>query len=310
MKVLKIFAIMMMLFAVSSCGKSEQSSQNSAEGKADSGKVSEIAKPYVGVWEVAGYFNKLELNLKEDGTYEIAYFQQYEFDANSEKAATASGKWDVKEITKKRNEYNEEGKSVVVEYKVKNLVITPDEENTKFLCPEDEKDNVSSHFASMLSGMFNFEDGVGTMMDVKINSNGVKTLLEAGGMTKAEKAAAPAAVEQKNDAPEVVEAVGEDLTYSVSGTVAGKNVAGTITIAGDGAVSGEYCYEGSTAAMTLSGTYFEHDRVAELNESYDGKETGKWSCTVAEEGKEIVISGTMVNFKGKEYKVELSGSAN
>ena len=84
--------------------------------------------------------------------------------------------------------------------------------------------------------------------------------------------------------------------------MAGKHVTGDVTLEGDSA-SGRYAYDGSSGYMLLSGSYDSTLNILSLNESYDGNNTGTWNVNYDKDAK--TISGTMVNFKGKEYKVDL-----
>lgn len=292
-----IFALALIMLVAASCGKKDDAA--AAGAGSDSTAVSEDAKAYVGKWETSHYFQKMVLNLKEDGKYEIEYYQQLEFDQPLTKVATAGGEWHLGDGEVKHKVYDKDGNEKEEVEKIKVLKIKPNESLLKILCSAEDADNVKGKFATWLQELFTFNNGVGSIPNVSINSNGVTTVIERDGNTIFDKAT-EAQAKPAQEAAQAEETSSETLSFE--GTVAGKHVTGDVTLEGDTA-SGRYAYDGSSAYMLLSGSYDSTLNILSLNESYDGNNTGTWNVNYDKDAK--TISGTMVNFKGKEYKVEL-----
>lgn len=292
-----IFALALIMLVAASCGKKDEAA--AAGAGSDSTAVSEDAKAYVGKWETSRYFQKMVLNLKEDGKYEIEYYQQLEFDQPLTKVATAGGEWHLGDGEVKHKVYDKDGNEKEEVEKIKVLKIKPNESLLKILCSAEDADNVKGKFATWLQELFTFNNGVGSIPNVSINSNGVTTVIERDGNTIFEKVTETQA-KPAQEAAQAEEASSETLSFE--GTVAGKHVTGDVTLEGD-TVSGRYAYDGSSAYMLLSGSYDSILNILSLNESYDGNNTGTWNVNYDKDAK--TIYGTMVNFKGKEYKVEL-----
>ena len=292
-----IFALALIMLVAASCGKKDEAA--AAGAGSDSTAVSEDAKAYVGKWETSRYFQKMVLNLKEDGKYEIEYYQQLEFDQPLTKVATAGGEWHLGDGEVKHKVYDKDGNEKEEVEKIKVLKIKPNESLLKILCSAEDADNVKGKFATWLQELFTFNNGVGSIPNVSINSNGVTTVIERDGNTIFEKVTETQA-KPAQEAAQAEEASSETLSFE--GTVAGKHVTGAVTLEGD-TVSGRYAYDGSSAYMLLSGSYDSILNILSLNESYDGNNTGTWNVNYDKDAK--TIYGTMVNFKGKEYKVEL-----
>lgn len=298
MKSLKsIFALALIMLVAASCGKKDEAA--AAGAGSDSTAVSEDAKAYVGKWETSRYFQKMVLNLKEDGKYEIEYYQQLEFDQPLTKVATAGGEWHLGDGEVKHKVYDKDGNEKEEVEKIKVLKIKPNESLLKILCSAEDADNVKGKFATWLQELFTFNNGVGSIPNVSINSNGVTTVIERDGNTIFDKATETQA-KPAQEAAQAEEASSQTLSFE--GTVAGKHVTGDVTLEGDSA-SGRYAYDGSSAYMLLSGSYDSILNILSLNESYDGNNTGTWNVNYDKDAK--TIYGTMVNFKGKEYKVDL-----
>lgn len=298
MKSLKsIFALTLIILVAASCGKKEAAATPGAGY--DSTSVSEDAKAYVGKWETSSYYEKLVLNLKADGKYEVEYLRSFEYDSPMTVVATGGGEWQLGDGEVKRKVYDKEGNEKEEVEKIKVLKIKPDQSLTKFTCDEEFLESVKERFSSMLNMRFEFKDGVGSIPNVSINSNGVTTVIERDGNTVFEKVTETQAKPAQEAAP-AEEASSETLSFE--GTVAGKHVTGDVTLEGDSA-SGRYAYDGSSAYMSLSGSYDSILNILSLNESYDGNNTGTWNVNYDKDAK--TIYGTMVNFKGKEYKVDL-----
>lgn len=292
-----IFALALIMLVAASCGKKDEAA--AAGAGSDSTAVSEDAKAYVGKWETSRYFQKMVLNLKEDGKYEIEYYQQLEFDQPLTKVATAGGEWHLGDGEVKHKVYDKDGNEKEEVEKIKVLKIKPNESLLKILCSAEDADNVKGKFATWLQELFTFNNGVGSIPNVSINSNGVTTVIERDGNTIFEKVTETQA-KPAQEAAQAEETSSETLSFE--GTVAGKHVTGDVTLEGD-TVSGRYAYDGSSAYMLLSGSYDSILNILSLNESYDGNNTGTWNVNYDKDAK--TIYGTMVNFKGKEYKVEL-----
>lgn len=292
-----IFALALIMLVAASCGKKDEAA--AAGAGSDSTAVSEDAKAYVGKWETSRYFQKMVLNLKEDGKYEIEYYQQLEFDQPLTKVATAGGEWHLGDGEVKHKVYDKDGNEKEEVEKIKVLKIKPNESLLKILCSAEDADNVKGKFATWLQELFTFNNGVGSIPNVSINSNGVTTVIERDGNNIFEKVTETQA-KPAQEAAQAEEASSETLSFE--GTVAGKHVTGDVTLEGD-TVSGRYAYDGSSAYMLLSGSYDSILNILSLNESYDGNNTGTWNVNYDKDAK--TIYGTMVNFKGKEYKVEL-----
>lgn len=298
MKSLKsIFALALIMLVAASCGKKDDAAATGAG--ADSTSVSEDAKAYVGKWETTNYYEKLVLNLKADGKYEVEYYRSFEYDSPMSVVATGGGEWNLGDGEVKHKVYDKEGNEKEEVEKIKVLKIKPDQSLTKFNCDEEFKESVKERFSAMLHLRFQFNDGVGSIPNVSINSDGVTTVIEHDGNTVFEKVTETQA-KPAQEAAQSEEASSETLSFE--GTVAGKHVTGDVTLEGDTA-SGRYAYDGSSAYMSLSGSYDSILNILSLNESYDGNNTGTWNVNYDKDAK--TISGTMVNFKGKEYKVEL-----
>lgn len=298
MKSLKsIFALALIMLVAASCGKKEAAATPGAGS--DSTSVSEDAKAYVGKWETSSYYEKLVLNLKADGKYEVEYYRSFDYDNPMSVVATGGGEWQLGDGEVKHKVYDKEGNEKEEVEKIKVLKIKPDQSLTKFTCDEEFLESVKERFSSMLNMRFEFKDGVGSIPNVSINSNGVTTVIERDGNTVFEKITETQA-KPAQEAAQAEEASSEALSFE--GTVADKHVTGDVTLEGDSA-SGRYAYDGSSAYMSLSGSYDSILNILSLNESYDGNNTGTWNVNYDKDAK--TIYGTMVNFKGKEYKVEL-----
>lgn len=298
MKSLKsIFALALIMLVAASCGKKEAAATPGAGS--DSTSVSEDAKAYVGKWETSSYYEKLVLNLKADGKYEVEYLRSFEYDSPMTVVATGGGEWQLGDGEVKHKVYDNEGNEKEEVEKIKVLKIKPDQSLTKFTCDEEFLESVKERFSSMLNMRFEFKDGVGSIPNVSINSNGVTTVIERDGNTVFEKVTETQA-KPAQEAAQAEEASSETLSFE--GTVAGKHVTGDVTLEGDTA-SGRYAYDGSSANISLSGSYDSILNILSLNESYDGNNTGTWNVNYDKDAK--TIYGTMVNFKDKEYKVDL-----
>lgn len=298
MKSLKsIFALALIMLVAASCGKKEAAATPGAGS--DSTSVSEDAKAYVGKWETSSYYEKLVLNLKADGKYEVEYYRSFDYDNPMSVVATGGGEWHLGDGEVKRKVYDKEGNEKEEVEKIKVLKIKPDQSLTKFTCDEEFLESVKERFSAMLHLRFQFNDGVGSIPNVSINSDGVTTVIERDGNTIFEKVT-EAQAKPAQEAAQAEETSSETLSFE--GTVAGKHVTGDVTLEGD-TVSGRYAYDGSSAYMLLSGSYDSTLNILSLNESYDGNNTGTWNVNYDKDAK--TISGTMVNFKGKEYKVDL-----
>lgn len=292
-----IFALALIMLVAASCGKKEAAATPGAGS--DSTAVSEDAKAYVGKWETSSYSEKLVLNLKADGKYEVEYYRSFDYDNPMSVVATGGGEWQLGDGEVKRKVYDKEGNEKEEVEKIKVLKIKPDQGLTKFTCDEEFKESVKERFSSMLNMRFEFNNGIGSIPNVSINSNGVTTVIERDGNTVFEKVTETQA-KPAQEAAQAEETSSETLSFE--GTVAGKHVTGDVTLEGDSA-SGRYAYDGSSGYMLLSGSYDSTLNILSLNESYDGNNTGTWNVNYDKDAK--TISGTMVNFKGKEYKVDL-----
>lgn len=303
MKSLKsIFALALIMLVAASCGKKDDAAAANA-GKSETASLSEDAKAFVGIWEYSKGFvvEKLVLTLKADGKYEIEYYLKLDYDIPIAKVATAGGTWNVTSTDIKRNVTDENGNTREVTEKAKVLEIKPDDSLLKLLCEEQNRERVKKSLLTELSMHFKFEDGTGSLPNVRIEEGPYRTVLKGDGYVGfkkvTESAQAPA---QKQEQTAAEEASSETLSFE--GTVAGKHVTGDVTLEGDTA-SGRYAYDGSSANMSLSGSYDSILNILSLNESYDGNNTGTWNVNYDKDAK--TIYGTMVNFKGKEYKVDL-----
>lgn len=300
MKSLKsIFALALIMLVAASCGKKDDAAAANA-GKSETASLSEDAKAFVGTWEDGNFVEKLVLNLKADGKYEIEYYEKLDYDTPVTKVATAGGVWNVTSTDIKRNVTDENGNTREVTEKAKVLEIKPDDSLLKLLCEEQNRERVKKSLLTELSMHFKFEDGTGTLPNVRIEEEPYRgTVLQGDGYPGFKKVTESAQAPAQEAAP-AEEASSETLSFE--GTVAGKHVTGDVTLEGDTA-SGRYAYDGSSANMSLSGSYDSILNILSLNESYDGNNTGTWNVNYDKDAK--TIYGTMVNFKGKEYKVDL-----
>lgn len=104
---------------------------------------------------------------------------------------------------------------------------------------------------------------------------------------------------------EVVEGdppIEEDMA-KYSGTIAGKEVSMQLFY-DDGEVTGWYRYAGNDGQLDLTGTY--DGEFLTLEESYNGKKTGDLRIQVYHNSTPVRLSGTITNYKGNTYDVELS----
>lgn len=88
-----------------------------------------------------------------------------------------------------------------------------------------------------------------------------------------------------------------------SGTIAGKEVSMQLFFY-DGDVTGWYRYAGNDGQLNLAGTY--DGEFLTLEESYNGKKTGDLRIQVNHNSTPVRLSGTITNYKGNTYNVELS----
>lgn len=98
-------------------------------------------------------------------------------------------------------------------------------------------------------------------------------------------------------------------SYTLSGTVAGKDVAVVFEIAETGIVRGGYHYGKGTSGdmIELKGAYDPSDNSIVVKEEYDGKVTGTWDIVMSENYDGTVsFNGTMTNARGNTYPVILS----
>lgn len=300
MKSLKsIFALALIMLVAASCGKKDDAAAANA-GKSETASLSEDAKAFVGTWEYGSFVEKLVLNLKADGKYEIEYYEKIGYGTPLTKVATAGGVWNVTSTDIKRNVTDENGNTREVTEKAKVLEIKPDDSLLKLLCEEQNRERVKNSLLTELDLLFKFEDGTGTLPNVRIEEEPYRgTVLKGDGLPGFDK------VTESAQAPTQEAAQAEEAssqTLSFEGTVADKHVTGDVTLEGDSA-SGRYAYDGSSAYMSLSGSYDSILNILSLNESYDGNNTGTWNVNYDKDAK--TIYGTMVNFKSKEYKVDL-----
>lgn len=93
----------------------------------------------------------------------------------------------------------------------------------------------------------------------------------------------------------------EEVEYT--GTIAGKEVTMQLYFY-DGDVSGWYRYAGNDGQLELAGTY--DGEFLTLEESYNGKKTGDLRIQVNHNSTPVRLSGTITNYKGNTYNVELS----
>lgn len=300
MKSLKsIFALALIMLVAASCGKKDDAAAANA-GKSETASLSEDAKAFVGTWEYGGFVEKLVLNLKADGKYEIEYYETSGFNTPLTKVATAGGVWNVTSTDIKRNVTDENGNTREVTEKAKVLEIKPDDSLLKLLCEEQNRERVKKSLLTKLDLLFKFEDGTGSLPNVRIEKEPYRgTVLKGDGYPGFEKVT-EAQAKPAQEAAQAEETSSETLSFE--GTVADKHVTGDVTLEGDTA-SGRYAYDGSSAYMLLSGSYDSILNILSLNESYDGNNTGTWNVNYDKDAK--TIYGTMVNFKGKEYKVDL-----
>ena len=201
MKSLKsIFALALIMLVAASCGKKDDAAAATA-GKSETASLSEDAKAFVGIWEDSEGFGveKLVLNLKADGKYEIEYYKKLDYDTPVTKVATAGGVWNVTSTDIKRSVTDENGNTREVTEKAKVLEIKPDDSLLKLLCEEQNRERVKNSLLTELSMHFKFEDGTGTLPNVRIEEEPYRgTVLKGDGYPVFEKvtAEAPAAPAQ------------------------------------------------------------------------------------------------------------------
>ena len=201
MKSLKsIFALALIMLVAASCGKKDDAAAANA-GKSETASLSEDAKAFVGIWEDSEGFGveKLVLNLKADGKYEIEYYKKLDYDTPVTKVATAGGVWNVTSTDIKRSVTDENGNTREVTEKAKVLEIKPDDSLLKLLCEEQNRERVKNSLLTELSMHFKFEDGTGTLPNVRIEEEPYRgTVLKGDGYPVFEKvtAEAPAAPAQ------------------------------------------------------------------------------------------------------------------
>lgn len=193
MKSLKsIFALALIMLVAASCGKKESAATPGA-GKSETASLSEDAKAFVGTWEYGGLVEKLVLNLKADGKYEIEYYETSGFNTPLTKVATAGGVWNVTSTDIKRNVTDENGNTREVTEKAKVLEIKPDDSLLKLLCEEENRERVKNSLLTELDLQFKFEDGTGTLPNVRIEEERYRgTVLKGDGYPGFDKVTAEA----------------------------------------------------------------------------------------------------------------------
>ncbi|MCM1293678.1 MAG: hypothetical protein NC111_01885 [Bacteroides sp.] len=103
----------------------------------------------------------------------------------------------------------------------------------------------------------------------------------------------------------------ENVSFTVKGTV-GKSAIEMHLTTENNAIKGRYRYtrSGSGDWIEISGIKNSSDYDYIMYEEYDGKVTGTWEMNFTITPVYVVGKGTMINYKGKSYDVELEGSCN
>lgn len=77
----------------------------------------------------------------------------------------------------------------------------------------------------------------------------------------------------------------------------------------DGEVNGSYYYtkSGSGSPITLQGFMIDNYNMT-INEMVGGQPTGSWNLSLHQDGNTVSADGKMINAKGKEFEIQLSGT--
>lgn len=100
-------------------------------------------------------------------------------------------------------------------------------------------------------------------------------------------------------------------TLRLTGTVGKYPIEMTLKNTESGAVTGTYTYtkSGNGQKIAISGSYYMDGALSyTLTEYYDGNPCGEWEFTVNISGKDASASGTMVNSKGQNFPIKMSGT--
>lgn len=100
-------------------------------------------------------------------------------------------------------------------------------------------------------------------------------------------------------------------TIRLTGTVGKYPIEMTLKNTASGSATGSYNYtkSGNGQKIAISGSYYGDGTLTyTLTEYYDGDPSGEWEFTVDITGNNATASGTMVNAKGKNFPISMSGT--
>lgn len=100
-------------------------------------------------------------------------------------------------------------------------------------------------------------------------------------------------------------------TIMLNGTVGKYPIEMTLKNTPSGTATGSYAYtkSGNGQKIAISGNYYGNDTlVYTLTEYYDGEPSGEWEFTVEISGGSATANGTMVNAKGKNFTITMTGN--
>ena len=100
----------------------------------------------------------------------------------------------------------------------------------------------------------------------------------------------------------------EEGEYTLTGTIAGKQVYGEVYINSYGVIQGAYCYgtSASNDMIRLQGSYDADTNKLIVGEYYGSEQTGEWSLTYESPNH---LTGTILNARGRTYQMDLTMEA-